>query len=199
MSDITATSAPAARRTWATAPTLVAGGLLTLLAGILVQFVVIPNSTVAPDRFSHPWSATALIVVSAAYAVFHGLVAHGLLVVRGRVTSRVVRAGLLVAVVGTLLLVAGEVASVPFRDARMDDPVIGLVTGVLFGGGVVLSAVGLLLAGIAAVRRTRSRFTLALLGAGVVTAALGVLPFSALAIGIYGLALAAVGWTAARA
>lgn len=49
-------------------------------------------------------------------------------------------------VLGTLLLAAGEVASLPIRNARLDDTSAGIV-GAVFALGTVVSAVGLLVTG----------------------------------------------------
>lgn len=178
---------------------LVAGGLLTLVAGVAVQGLVIPFTDVSDDRFSYPWSPSALIWVSLLYAVFHVLIAYGLWEVRDRATTRAGRGGLALAAGATLLLLAGEIASIPMRDRLLEDSTVGLVTGLLFGLGTLISAVGMLVAGIAEVRARRTPFSVAVLASGVVTAALlGLIltPVMALAIGIYGASLAAVGLTA---
>lgn len=179
--------------------TLVAGGVLTALAGFAVQAIVLPTTSVAEERFSYPWTAEALVPVSLAYAGFHLLVAFGLVQV-ARPYAGAVRGGLVTAVVGTLLLAGGEVASIPLRDRLIDEGVVGLVTGPLFGGGTVLTAVGLLVAGVVLLRRRRTPFGVAVLTAGIWTVillGLIVTPVMAAAIGVYGAALAAVGLTAA--
>lgn len=180
-------------------PPLVAGGLLTLAAGVAVQFLVIPFTDVSDDRFSYPWSPSALIWVSLVYAVFHALIAYGLWDVRDRARTRAGRGGLMLAAGATLLLFAGEMASIPLRDRLLEDSTVGAVTGLLFGLGTLVSAVAMLVAGIAEVRARRTSFSIAVLASGVVTAALlGLIltPVMALAIGIYGASVAAVGFTA---
>jgi hypothetical protein len=62
------------------------------------------------------------------------------------------RVGPWVAVAGTAVLTAAEFLSIPVADQRMDDTGPGLV-GALFGLGTVVSAVGLLIAGVVTVRR----------------------------------------------
>jgi hypothetical protein len=181
---------------------LVAGGLLTLVAGIAVQGVVIPFTDVSEDRFSYPWSPSALIWVSLLYAAFHALIAYGLWAVRDRAGTRAGRGGLTLAAGATLLLFAGEIASIPMRDRLLEDSTVGLVTGLLFGLGTLVSALAMLVAGIAEVRARRTPFSVAVLTSGVVTAALlGLIltPVMALAIGIYGASIAVVGFTARNA
>ncbi|WP_020386817.1 hypothetical protein [Kribbella catacumbae] len=178
---------------------LVAGGLLTLVCGVAVQALVIPLTDVSDDRFSYPWSPAALLWVSLLYAVFHVLIAYGLWAVRDRAGTRAGRGGLTLAAGATLLLFAGEIASIPLRDRPLDDATVGLATGLLFGLGTLVSALAMLVAGIAEVRARRSPFSIAVLASGLVTAALLALiltPVMALAIGIYGASIAVVGFTA---
>ncbi len=181
---------------------LVAGGLLTLVCGVAVQGLVIPITDVSDDRFSYPWSPTALVWVSLLYAVLHVLIAYGLGAVRDRTGTRAGRSGLTVAAGATLLLFAGEIASIPLRDRLLEDTTVGVVTGLLFGLGTLVSALAMLVAGIAEVRARRTPFSVAVLTSGVVTAALlGLIltPVMALAIGIYGASVAVVGFTARNA
>lgn len=180
---------------------LVAGGALTAVAGFAVQAVVLPTTDVSEDLFSYPWTPEMLVPVSLVYAVLHGLVAVGLAQVARPMTG-VVRGGLWAAVVGTVLLLAGELASLAVRDRLADDTTVGIVTGPLFGGGTLLTAIGLLVAGIASCRRRRTPFGIAVVVAGTWTLlllALIMTPVMAAAIGVYGAALAAIGLTAGRA
>lgn len=181
---------------------LVAGGLLTLACGVAVQGLAIPLTDVSDERFSYPWSPTALIWVSLLYAVLHVLIAYGLWTVRDRARTAAGRGGLTLAAGATLLLFAGEIASIPLRDRPLDDSTVGLATGLLFGLGTVVSALAMLVAGIAETRARRTPFSIAVLASGVVTAALLALiltPVMALAIGIYGASIAVVGFTARNA
>jgi hypothetical protein len=177
---------------------LVAGGVLTGLSAFAVQFVVVPATDVADTEFSYPWTPETLIPVSIVYAVFHLLVAIGLAQV-ARPFTGAIRGGLWTAVIGTVLLVAGELATIPLRERLVDDSTVGLVTGPLFGGGTVLTVIGLLIAGVGLIRQQRTPFAKAVLVAGVWTVALLgliVTPVMAAAIGVYGVTLAAIGWTA---
>ncbi len=138
---------PETIRSLATAFMIGAAG--TALSGALVQFVVEPATNVSDDRWSYPWTTGPFVVVSLLYIVLHLLVAVGLIGfgrsgVAG--TSRAARSGVALAVAGTLVLAAGELASLPIRDALVDDTSAHIV-GAVFGLGVVLSAIGLLLTG----------------------------------------------------
>jgi hypothetical protein len=102
-----------------------------------------------------------------------------------------------VAVVGTLLLAVAELASIPVADQRMDDTGPGLV-GAGFGLATLVSAAGLLVAGVATVRAGYwsgwRRF--APLAVGVWLAAMIALvdtPALAVSVTLYGLLLTGLG------
>lgn len=57
-------TALSATRSRTAASTLVAGGLLTLASGLVVQAIVIPATDVSDGQFSYPWSPGMLIPVS---------------------------------------------------------------------------------------------------------------------------------------
>ncbi len=126
------------------------GAASTFASGVLVQSVVQPSTAVSDDMWRYPWSNSGVfVVVSLFYIVFHLLVVTGL-VTFGRSgvagTSRAARTGVSLSVIGTLLLIAGEVASLPIRNARLDDTSAAIV-GAVFAIGVLVSAVGLLITG----------------------------------------------------
>lgn len=177
----------------------VTGAALTTASAVVVQMAVIPATEVADDKWSYPWTSGGLVVVSLLYAVFHLLIAIGL-VGFGRSglagQSRAARMGVTVAVTGTALLLVAELASIAIRDAAMADTAAGVVGG-LFGLGTVLSAVGLLVAGRATLSASLwdgwRRYTP--LAAGIVTSALVVVASTgALAGGValYGASLLAM-------
>ena len=130
----------------------IAGAALSALSAAGVAFVVQPASDVSKDMWSYPWSADALIPVSIVYALFHVLVAVGLVGLRN--TGSAGRVGPLVAVAGTVVLTVAELLSLPIADQRMDDTGPGLV-GATFGLGTVVSAIGLVIAGVVTVRGRR--------------------------------------------
>lgn len=176
------------------------GGLLTLVAGVVVQGVVVPASEVSREMWSYPWSSSALVPVSLGYAVFHLLVLLGVLGV-GRSGAagdgRGARVGTALAAAGTAILTVAELLSIPVADQRTDDTGAGLV-GATFGLGTVVSAVGFLVLGVAAIRAARwdgwRRYTP--LAVGIWLVALTILvatPALAIAVGVYGLLLTAMG------
>lgn len=160
----------------------IAGAAGTTLAGVLVQTLVIPTTDVADDRWSYPWDTEEFVAISLLYVIFHllvtaGLVAFGRSGVAGN--SRLARRGIALAVTGTLILTAGEIVGLPIRDASIDDTSAQLV-GAVFGLGVLLSAAGLLMVGVATLRtpvwRDWRRYTP--LAAGTWTTILVVLPLA---------------------
>ncbi|MGN9911491.1 hypothetical protein ACTMTJ_28410 [Phytohabitans sp. LJ34] len=175
------------------------GAAGTALAGAVVQLAVQPTTDVSDDRWSYPWSAGAFVVVTAVYALLHLLIAVGLVAFAragATGTSRAGRAGTALAVAGTLLLTLAELASIPIRDAAMDDTTAATV-GSMFGLGTLVSAVGLLLAGratlSAGVWRGWRRYTP--LAAGVWTTILLGLSFTKAlpgGVGVYGALLLAM-------
>jgi hypothetical protein len=138
----------------AAASAFIVGAAGTTIAGVMIQTLVIPTTDVADDRWSYPWEAGPFVVVSFVYIVLHLLVAAGLVAfgrsgVAGR--SRAARSGVAVAVAGTLTLTGGEIIGLPIRDALTDDT-SAQVVGAAFGLGVLLSAIGFLVLGVATLR-----------------------------------------------
>ena len=178
----------------------IVGAAATTLGAIVVQGLVQPATTVSDHRWSYPWSSGALVPISLLWASLHVLVFVGLLgFARSGVagTSRSARVGTLLALVGTALLFVGELASILIRDQRTDDTGAAIV-GSIFALAILLTAVGLLAAGIATARARLwhgwRRFTP--LSAGIATTALlGLNVTKALptGVGVYGLCLFALG------
>ena len=178
----------------------IVGATATTLGGIVVQGIVQPATTVSDHRWSYPWSSGALVPISILWAFLHVLVFVGVLgFARSGVAghSRSARLGTGLALAGTALLFVGELASIPIRDQHTDDTGAVIVGGI-FAVAVLLTAVGFLAAGVAALRarlwQSWRRFTP--LAAGIVSGALvGVNVTKALPTGvaIYGLCLLALG------
>ncbi len=129
----------------------IAGAAGTTIVGLLVQTLMIPTTDVADDRWSYPWETGPFVAVSLLYALLHlavviGLVGFGRSGVAG--TSRSARYGITLAVAGTLTLAVGELAGLPIGDALTDDT-SAQVVGAVFGLGMLLSAIGLLMVGTA--------------------------------------------------
>jgi hypothetical protein len=184
----------------AAALSLIVGAAATAAGGIVVQAIVQPATHVAHDRWSYPWSSSALIPLSLLWASLHVFVFYGLLgLARSGLagTSRSARLGTALALAGTALLFVGELASIPIRNEHTDDTGATIV-GALFAVAIVLTAVGFLSAGISTLRtwlwRDWRRFTP--LSVGITACALlGLNSTHALAAGValYGLCLIALG------
>lgn len=178
----------------------IVGAAATTAGGIVVQGIIQPATSISDHRWSYPWSSGALVPVSILWASLHVLVFAGVLgFARSGVAgnSRSARLGTALALVGTALLFAGEIASIPIRDQRTDDTG-ALIVSAIFAFAILLTAVGFLTAGIATMRARLwqgwRRFTP--LTAGIVTVLLlGLNVTKALPTGvaIYGLCLLALG------
>lgn len=131
-------------------------GAATAAAGAVLFFGIQPSTDVSEDLWRYPWeSSGAFVVFSLFSATLHAFVAVGLLAfgrsgAAGR--SRAATAGVALAVAGTVLLVVGELASIPIRDAETSDASAGFVGGAIFGFGGILSTLGFLLLGWATLR-----------------------------------------------
>jgi hypothetical protein len=178
-----------------TAGTLgIAGAAVSALSAAGVAFIVQPASDVSDEMWSYPWSSDALVAVSIVYTLLHVLVAVGLVGLRR--TGAAGRVGPLVAIAGTVVLTAAELLSIPIAAQRLDDTGPGLV-GALFGLGTVVSAVGLLIAGVVTIRRRgwNGWRRYAALATGIWTAVMIALintPALAVAVLVYGALLTAL-------
>lgn len=149
------TSIVQARRSRATVG-FIAAGACTAVAGAVLLFGLQPVTDVSDDMWRYPWSNSgAFVAFSVFSAVLHGLVVAGLVAFRrsgaaGR--SRTATIGVALAIAGTALLLVGELASIPIRDAEVDDTSAMIVGGAIFGVGGVASTIGFLLAGWATLR-----------------------------------------------
>jgi hypothetical protein len=188
------------RRIRTAAAAFIGGAAATAVAGAVVQFGVQPSTDISDDMWRYPWSSSgAFVAFSLFSAVLHGLVAVGVLAfgrsgAAGR--SRAATGGVALAVTGTVLLLAGELASIPIRQAEFDASSAGIV-GAVFGLASILSAIGFLLTGWATLRsgvwHDWRRFTP--LVTGIWTTALVGLAFTKAlpgSVGIYGVCLLAM-------
>lgn len=163
------------------------------------QFVQ-ASTSVSEDVWSYPWTSEMFVAISVLWAVSHVLVLVGLLGLRRSGlagSSRLAGVGLGIAVIGTTLLLAGELAGIPVRDADADSGGVAVV-GALFGFGTLLSAIGLLAAARATLQarlwRGWRRFTP--LAAGLWAVVLIGLPATAVlsaGVGIFGLCFLSLG------
>jgi hypothetical protein len=132
-----------------------AAAAATAVAGAVLQFGLQPATELSDDMWRYPWSSSgAFVAFSLFSALLHGLVIVGL-VAFGRSgaagQSRAASNGVALAVAGTALLLVGELASIPIRNAETDDTSAAIV-GAIFGLASIASTVGFLLVGRATLR-----------------------------------------------
>ncbi len=179
---------------------LIAGALITAIGGAAAQ-IVQASSSVSQDLWRYPWSSDAFVPISLLWAIAHALVIAGLLGLRRSALAgpgKDATVGLSLAVAGTALLLAAEFASLPFANQPVDNTGPAIV-GALFGLGSVLSGIGLLITGRAALRAGRwedwRRFTPLIAGAWTIVPLTAIAMTNALPTGIaiYGICLLAIG------
>ncbi len=133
-------------------------GAATAVSGAVLAFGIQPNTDISVDMWRYPWSSSGAFVAFSVFSaalhslVIAGLVAFGRSGAAGR--SRAATRGVALAVAGTALLVVGELASIPIRDAKVDDTSAAIV-GAVFGLASIASMVGFLVAGRATLRAGR--------------------------------------------
>lgn len=178
---------------------LIAGALITAIGGGASQ-IVQASTSVSEDLWRYPWSSDAFVPISLLWAVGHALVIFGLIGLRRSGVAGPAKSaggGLALAIAGTALLLVAEFASLPFASQQADDTA-PMTVGAMFGLGTVLSGIGLLIAGWAALQARRwegwPRFTLLVAGGWTIILT-GIAMTNALAAGvaIYGLCLLAIG------
>ena len=136
----------------------IAAGAGIAVAGAVLAFGIQPNTDISVDMWRYPWSSSGAFVAFSVFSaalhslVIAGLVAFGRSGAAGR--SRAATRGVALAVAGTALLVVGELASIPIRDAKVDDTSAAIV-GAVFGLASIASMVGFLVAGRATLRAGR--------------------------------------------
>ena len=136
----------------------IAAGAATAVGGAVLAFGIQPNTDISVDMWRYPWSSSGAFVAFSVFSaalhslVIAGLVAFGRSGAAGR--SRAATRGVALAVAGTALLVVGELASIPIRDAKVDDTSAAIV-GAVFGLASIASIVGFLVAGWATLRAGR--------------------------------------------
>lgn len=182
-----------------------APGLLTLIAGAvqgdgaLITAAYRDASPISDEQVSYPWDGAAAITTSLIWGITQILIVVGLMAFArsGAVPTRAGRVGGRLAVAGALLYVVAHALSLVAYAAALDDPISVAVLS-CFGVGTLLTAVGLIMAGTAALRsRVWSgwrRYAPLVLGAWMV--AMVPLQFTAalpVAVGVYAAATMALG------
>jgi hypothetical protein len=148
------TAATAAGRVRTLGAACVAGGVV----GILItgaQVAAAPSSSTPDHLWRFPWSSDAYLVVGLLWCVSHvlclaGIVGLGLSGHGGPGRATKVGAGL--AVIGTLLVLAGEIAGLFIGD-RSEDSGAAMVVGSVYAVATLVAIVGLVLFGRQVLRR----------------------------------------------
>lgn len=177
-------------------------GAATAVAGAVLSLGLQPFTDLSEDMWRYPWeSSGAFVAFSLFSAALHALVAVGIVAfgrsgAAGR--SRAATIGVALAVVGTTLLLVGEIASIPIRNAETSDTSVGIVGG-LFGVAGALSTIGFLVLGWATLRsgvwRDWRRYTPLSTGISLIAMAVITVPFPTALhgmVGVYGLCLLAM-------
>ena len=144
---VAARSAALGRRLWPGLLLVIYGAVQ--LDGALITAAYRGSSPVPDDRLSYPWDGAAAVTTSVLWGGSQVLFVIGLVAFArsSAVVGRSGRRGAWVAVAGAALYVVAHATSVLFRDADLDDGG-ALVALTCFGIGTVLTAVGMIVAGI---------------------------------------------------
>lgn len=187
-------------RRWPAIFTIAAG--VILLDGVVLTAAYRNSSPpVSHEKFSFPWHGATAVATSVMWGLAQAFLVVGLVAFarHASVLGRSGRIGSRLAIAGGVLFVAAHAVSAIAYDANTDDPG-AIIAGSLFGLATVLMAVGLLIAG-AALRRSgrwtpRNSLTpLALGGWMIAMVPLQFTPALIVAVGIYALAVIALGVT----
>jgi hypothetical protein len=179
-------------------------GLLIIAAavqgdGALITAAYRSASPVSDEQLSFPWAGATAITTSLLWGLTQVLFVVGLVAFArsGAAPSKAGHVGARLAVAGSLLYVVAHALSVVAYDAALDDPIAVAVLS-CFGVGTLLTAVGLITAGTAALRSgvwsSWRRYTP--LALGIWMAVMMPLQFTAalpVAVGIYALAAMVLG------
>jgi len=143
------------RQTRLAAGAFIVAAAATAVAGAVLSLGLQPSTDISDDMWRYPWeSSSAFVAFSLVSALLHGLVILGLWAF-GRCgatgPSRSAANGVALAATGTILLLVGELLSIPIRDAQTSDTSAAIV-GAVFGLGSIASTIGFLLAGRATLR-----------------------------------------------
>ena len=182
-----------------------APGLLIIIAGAvqgdgaLITAAYRNASPISDEQLSYPWDGATAIATSLTWGITQVLIVVGLgaFARSGAAPTTAGRVGGRLAVAGAVLYVVAHALSLVAYDASLDDPISVAVVS-CFGMGTLLTAVGLIIAGTAALRSGAwsgwRRYTPLALGVWmVVMMPLQFTPALPVAVGIYALAVMALG------
>jgi hypothetical protein len=177
----------------------VGGAALGLVLGAATQSVQL-STDVPRDKWSYPWWSGASLSFWLLAALAHALIGVGVIgLLRSGVAgaTRAARLGLMAALAGATLIIAGHLVSIPIRDQTTHDTWPQIVGG-SFAVATILVAIGLLLAGWTTLRERRwdgwRRYTPLATGAwAVALVPLQLTPVAPSGVGVYALLFGAVG------
>lgn len=184
---------------------VLAPGLLTIVAGAvqgdgaIITAVYRNASPISDEQLSYPWDGATAITTSLIWGITQVLIVVGLVAFSrcGAAPSKLGRVGGRLAVAGAVLYVVAHALSLVAYDASLDDPTSVAVLS-CFGAGTLLTAVGMIMAGTAALRSGVwagwRRYTPLVLGVWMVAMMpLQFTPALPLVVGIYAVAVMAFG------
>lgn len=182
-----------------------APGLLTIVAGAvqgdgaIITAAYRTTSPISDQQLSYPWDGATAATTSLIWAVTQVLLVVGLMAFArsGAAPTTAGRVGGRLAVAGAVLYVVAHALSLVAYDAALRDPISVAVLS-CFGVGTLLTAIGLIMAGTAALRvgpwsGWRRHAPLALGVWMVAMMPLQLTPALPVAVGIYALAVMALG------
>lgn len=135
--------------------TPIGAGILVVIAGTVFAdgaFLTAAYRGASPvpdDRLSYPWSGATAVTTSVVWGLAQLLLTLGLVAFArsDAITGRAGRRGARVAVAGSALYVVAHGVSIPFHDADLSDGG-AMVALTLFGVGTLLTALGMVVAGL---------------------------------------------------
>jgi hypothetical protein len=185
------------------------GAVASLVGAASAVVLIAWEPMVAEERFSYPFDATWYAVAQTFFAIQHVAMLPlflGLLVLERRHSSRTLRVGTWIALVGLVLLTVMELVAITAADSLLTDST-GELVGALYSVPMILLGIGPVVAGIAALRvglfDGPARWLLLALGVYVFVvmfpAVFGPMVAGRIAIGVWLLGYAALGLALRRA
>jgi len=138
------------------------GAVASLVGAVCAVVIIAWEPMVAEDRFSYPFDAGWFAAWQVVFAVQHAAMLPlfaGLLILERRHPSRALRIGTWVALAGQVALTVLELVAITAADSPVDTG-RGAVVGGLYGVPMVLLGLGMVVAGVGALRG-RSHHSLA--------------------------------------
>jgi hypothetical protein len=185
------------------------GAVSSFVGAVCAVAIIAWNPTVDETRFSYPFDATWYVIAQSFFALQHiGMLPLflGLLILERRHPSRALRIGTWAALAGQVVLALMEIVAIAAKDAAVDDST-GTLVGTLYSLPMMLLGVGLVVAGVGALRgrlfEGAARWLVLATGVYVFVvlfpAVFGPMVAGRIAIGVWMLMFAALGLVLAKA